>query len=260
MTRQREKERRVAETFSARGLSVGDILYFDEVDSTMDTAFEIGGAGVRDRTLVIADSQTGGRGRFGRKWYSTTDDLAFSIVLVDFDIEVPYGMVAALAVFRAFRRYTGGVRLKWINDLLWEGRKKIAGILAEERVGKTVIGIGVNLNSETPPPEVREIATSLLRETGAKVPKDGFLLAVMEELNPCLDACREGRLGELIEEWESVSAMKGRRVVVSSGGAEYRGTVTGIDRETGALLLSSGGREMELYDGSLVYEEREKGS
>ena len=255
MTRQREKERRLADSFSARGLSVGDILYFDAVISTMDTAFEIGGPGARDRTLVVADAQSGGRGRFGRKWYTTTDDLVFSLVLVDFDIEVPYGMIGALAVFKAFGWYTGGVKLKWINDLLWEGRKKIAGVLAEERAGKTVIGIGVNLNAETLPREVRAKATSLLLETGLKVPKEEFLLAVMEELIPCLDACGEGRLGELIEEWETVSAIKGRRVVVSGGGAERRGTVIGLDRETGALVLSSEGKEMEVYEGSLAYDD-----
>jgi BirA family biotin operon repressor/biotin-[acetyl-CoA-carboxylase] ligase len=260
MTRLREKERRVADSFSERGLAVGDVLYFDTVVSTMDTAFEIGGPGVMDRTLVIADTQTGGRGRFGRRWYSTADDLVFSLVLVDFDIETPYGMIAALAVFKAFKRYTGGVRLKWINDLLWEGGKKIAGVLAEERSGKTVIGIGVNLNTENLPSEVREGATSLLLETGAKVPKEEFLLAVMEELIPCLDACGEGRLGELIEEWESVSVIKGRRVAISGGGVERRGTVIGLNRDNGALVLSSGGREVEVYEGSLAYEDGEKGS
>jgi BirA family biotin operon repressor/biotin-[acetyl-CoA-carboxylase] ligase len=260
MKRQREKEGRVADAFLARGLAVGDILYFDAVDSTMDAAFEIGGPAVRDRTLVIAESQTSGRGRFGRKWYSTADDLVFSLVLVNFDVETPYGMVSALAVFKAFRRYTGGVRLKWINDLLWEGEKKIAGVLVEERAGKTVIGIGVNLNTDTLPPEVRDGATSLLLETGAKVPKEEFLLAVMEELLPRLDACGEGRLGEILEEWESVSPIKGRRVVVTSGGAELRGTVIGLNRETGALVLSSSGKEVEMYEGSLAYEEEEKDS
>jgi BirA family biotin operon repressor/biotin-[acetyl-CoA-carboxylase] ligase len=260
MKRQREKERRLADAFSSRGLGVGDVLFFDSVGSTMDTAFEIGGPGVRDRTLVVADSQTSGRGRFGRKWYSTADDLVFSLILVDFDIEAPYGMVAALAVLKAFRRYTAGVRLKWINDLLWEGRKKIAGVLVEERAGKTVIGIGVNLNTETLPPEVRDGATSLLLETGAKVAKEEFLLAVMEELLPCLDACREGRLGDLLEEWEAVSAIKGKRVVISSGGGEEcRGTVIGLNRETGALVLSSRGTEVEMYEGHLTYEEEEKG-
>jgi BirA family biotin operon repressor/biotin-[acetyl-CoA-carboxylase] ligase len=169
-------------------------------------------------------------------------------------------MIAALAVFKAFKRYTGGVRLKWINDLLWEGGKKIAGVLAEERSGKTVIGIGVNLNTENLPSEVREGATSLLLETGAKVPKEEFLLAVMEELIPCLDACGEGRLGELIEEWESVSVIKGRRVAISGGGVERRGTVIGLNRDNGALVLSSGGREVEVYEGSLAYEDGEKGS
>ncbi len=126
MTRQREEERRLADSLTARGLSVGDVLYFDSVVSTMDTAFEIGGPCARDRTLVVADDQSGGRGRFGRRWYTTPDDLVFSLVLVDFDIETPYGMIAALAVFKAFGRYTGGVRLKWINDLLW-GNSKCQG-------------------------------------------------------------------------------------------------------------------------------------
>jgi BirA family biotin operon repressor/biotin-[acetyl-CoA-carboxylase] ligase len=258
MKRQREKERQVADAFSARGLVIGGVLYFDSVDSTMDTAFDIGSPAARDRTLVIADSQTSGRGRLGRKWYSTADDLIFSLILVDFDIEIPYSMVAALAVLKAFRRYTGGVRLKWINDLLWEGRKKIAGILVEERAGKTVIGIGVNLNTASLPAEVRERATSLFLETGVKVPKGEFLLAVMEELLPCLDACGEGRLGDLLAEWETLSAMKRRRVVVTSGGTECRGTVIGLNRKTGALVMSAHGKEVEMYEGSLAYVEEAK--
>jgi BirA family transcriptional regulator, biotin operon repressor / biotin---[acetyl-CoA-carboxylase] ligase len=208
---------------------------------------------VRNRTLVVADTQSSGRGRFGRKWHSTKDDLVFSVILVEFDSEVPYGMLAALAVFKAFGKYTDRVRLKWINDILWEGGRKIAGVLVEERAGKTVIGIGINLNTETFPPEVGGRATSLYLETGGKTPGEEFLFAVLEELFVCLDACAEGMLADLLGEWEAASAMVGRRVAVSNGLTERTGTVIGLDRETGALILDSPDGEVELYEGSLVY-------
>jgi BirA family biotin operon repressor/biotin-[acetyl-CoA-carboxylase] ligase len=251
--RLRERERRIADALASRGLGAGDVLCFDSVGSTMDEAFSIGGPGVRNRTLVLADTQSSGRGRFGRQWHSTKDDLVFSLILVEFDSEAPYGMLGALAVYRAFGKHTDRVRLKWVNDLLWEDGRKIAGVLVEERAGRTVVGVGINLNAEAFPPELGGRATSLYLETGVRTPREEFLLAVLEELFPRLDACAAGMLPALLEEWEEASAMAGRRVSVSSGGIERTGTVIGLNRETGALVLGSPEGEVELYDGSLVY-------
>ena len=253
MKRLRQKEKELAGALKARGLAAGDILWYESVDSTMDAAFGIEGGAVRDRTLVVSETQTSGRGRFGRKWYSTADDLLFSLVLTDYDFEIPYAMVAALAVFKAFARYVQGVRLKWVNDILWRDGRKMAGILVEERRGRTVVGIGVNLNSARFPAEVRERATSLFIETGKIVPKGEFLLAIMGELIPFLNECGAGGIGGILSEWEELSEMRGKKVAVRSGDREYSGTVVGLNGESGALILHAPDGEIELYDGSLRY-------
>lgn len=115
------------------------ITHFDRLESTSQTA--------RDfpvNSVIIADSQSGGRGRYGRKWESPKGNLYLSAVLPDYGYQTPLlAFVVGVALADALSDF--GVRLKWPNDVLLDG-KKLAGILLERTDdGRIIAGIGVNV-------------------------------------------------------------------------------------------------------------------
>jgi BirA family biotin operon repressor/biotin-[acetyl-CoA-carboxylase] ligase len=252
MRRLSEKERILSDQLASHGLSAGPVLWYDSVHSTMDVAFRAGGRHPSNRTLVISDAQTRGRGTHGRKWRSAAGDLQLSLLLTEFDFRVPYSMVASLGVYRTFRSYTDRVRLKWVNDLLWENGKKIAGVLTEERGGLTVIGMGVNLNSTKMSEDLAGSATSFTMETGQEIDITAFLTRLLTVQLGLLDELAERGPAGPLAEWEVSSGIRGRTVRVSASGTLYEGVVAGINRESGALILRCPREVVEIYGGCIL--------
>ncbi len=253
MKRYFEREEGIKTLLASLLSDVGEIYYFENISSTMDIAFSLEETEVKNNTIVISDVQTHGRGRFGRPWISDSSDLQFSLLLNAYDFKLPYSMLAAYAVFLSLKKYTERVRIKWINDVLWDNNRKIAGVLTEERGNRTVIGIGVNLNSREKPEEIRDIATSFYMETGKMIPKERFLCTILSELFPMLSRVHNGNIEEVLCAWERDSDICDRYVKVENESGIHRGTVEGIDKVTGALLLRIGNRMVEIYDGSVDY-------
>jgi BirA family biotin operon repressor/biotin-[acetyl-CoA-carboxylase] ligase len=236
------------------------VLYFDELPSTMDEAFTIEPAGGESTgspiaALVAADGQTAGRGRFGRTWHSPPGSVSLSYLLAGGAPSVPYGMIAAYVLYRFLAEISDRVSLKWVNDVLWNGRK-IAGILTEERAGKTVIGIGLNLNCSALPDDLAGRATSLALETGGEWDPLAVVCSLTGQLFGMLQRLAREGLPPLLEEWERAAAMTGRTVSIRfESGEKLEGRVAGIDYETGALIVGlPDGRERIVYDGSLHFE------
>lgn len=246
-----EKENRLTELVPGLKSDTCRIYWFDTVSSTMDAAFNLEERAVKDRTLVISDVQTMGRGRYSRRWYSTCDDIIFSIILTDYDFRIPYSMLSAYAVYITLIKHKAPVMLKWINDVLWENGKKISGVITEERKTRTVIGIGVNLNSEEIPPPVRNGATSWYIETGERIIKEDFLSSLIIELFSILDRVKKGDIEQVLYEWETEAGLQGNRVRVINDSGEFKGIAEGINKKTGALILNRDGGQLEIYEGSL---------
>jgi BirA family biotin operon repressor/biotin-[acetyl-CoA-carboxylase] ligase len=255
--RLKEKEELFRNRFAGSGIVFGELVFYDAVESTMDSAFALLSKfpkSIANRSLVIAETQSCGRGRFERKWVSSRDDLQFSLILTEHDFRIPYSMLASYAVYVTFRSYTPNIALKWVNDVLWENGKKVAGVLTEETESAAVIGIGVNLNSRDFSADLSEKATSYFIETGEKIDRDRFFETLVRELFFLVEDAHNGGLGRILHRWESASSMKGRAVVVETGERVYRGTVCGIHRTTGALIVECGKKRVELYEGSLRFE------
>jgi BirA family biotin operon repressor/biotin-[acetyl-CoA-carboxylase] ligase len=253
MQRLREMEKRLETALSLLHHELGPVYCFDSVKSTMDTAFGMEAAEIGDKTIIFSDRQTRGRGRHGRKWYSAKGSLIFSIILTAYDIRIPYSMVASYALYRAFTRFTQDVRLKWINDILWENGKKIAGVLTEERKKRTVIGMGINLNNVYIPSRVSRIATSYYIETGNQILKEEFLVTIMDELLTLLGNVENNGTEEILAAWENDAGIRNRSVKVVNGEREIFGTALGIDKKTGALRVKAGKEEIDFYEGTLFY-------
>ena len=252
MIRVREKENRIIKLFPGLDPGATGIFWFETVGSTMDAAFSLPEESIRNRTLVVADEQTMGRGRYDRKWVSSGGDLTFSVILTEYDFRVPYSMIAAHAVYRVLKKHDAPVGLKWINDVMWENGKKICGVLTEEKMCRTVIGVGVNLNSTEMPSSLETSATSYYIETGKFLVKEEFLSLLVEELFGLLVRVDRGEVKDLLTEWESDACIEGRRVTVENDSGYIRGTAVCINKKTGALILKSDLGLKEIYEGNVV--------
>lgn len=226
------------------------ILSLQEAVSTNSVAFRMAEEGADEGSVVIAEFQTGGKGRLGRKWASPPGvNLYCSIIL-----RPPIQPVAApqltflsvVAVARAIEKLTAlQARIKWPNDILIDG-KKVAGLLNEmsaetDKVNFVILGIGVNLNM-TPaqfPEELRHPATSLFIESGEMVDRTAFTVVMLQELDSLYTTFLSQGYAPARREWLERSRLEGVLVTVTDNNSVRRGRVTGID-EYGALLLDSG--------------------
>lgn len=145
-------------------------IYFDSIDSTNSYAKEIGKDVQNELTVIVADSQTGGRGRFGRTFESPGDDSIYMSILLKTSIRPQNAsmltILAALAVRAAIEEISGiKAMIKWPNDIVVDGRK-LCGILTEmscegDRVKYIVVGIGVNVNNKNMSGDLEKLAVSM---------------------------------------------------------------------------------------------------
>jgi len=226
------------------------VVFLQETASTNAAAFSMAAEGAAEGTVIIADHQTGGKGRLGRTWASPAGvNLYCSIIL-----RPPIQPVAApqltflsvIAVARAVEQLTPlQTRIKWPNDLLINGRK-VAGLLNEmsaetDKVNFVILGIGVNLNMAAAqfPQELRHPATSLLLESGEKVDRTEFTRVMLQEFDSLYTVFLEEGYAPARREWLERSRLAGAMVTVTDNGTVRTGRVSGID-DYGALLLDTG--------------------
>ena len=226
------------------GCVVGsDVHLLETLESTMDEAQRLAERGAPEGTVVIAEEQTAGRGRFDRTWMSTPgEDLLFSVVFRPDVVQAPYiNMAAALSVRSTVGHATGlDASIKWPNDVKLVGRK-VSGILVESMVTDasieyTVLGVGLNVNSNPASvPEIATTATSMYRESGRTFDRADILIEVLRELDSRYALIRAGR--SMREEWASRLETLGRNVAVRWQDTSEEGMATGVD-EMGNLILT----------------------
>jgi len=231
-----------------------DVEYHDRIASTNGRARELAAEGVGD-VVVVADEQTGGRGRLGREWTAPSGGVWASLVRRPDrpPAEIPlYTLAAAVAVARAAREAGVDATIKWPNDVLVAGadgaERKLAGILTEmegeaDRVSWVVVGIGVNANVDRDalPPG----ATSL-RATAGDVDRRRFLQRVVSGFHGLTGDGAD--LRGVLDAWREHAGTLGRRVRVETP----RGTVSGraVDiRFPGSLIVETDDGERVVHAG-----------
>jgi len=236
-----------------------NVICFEELDSTNDTAADSARQTNSDGLVVLAESQRKGRGRQGRHWLSPAGaNVLMSVLLIDKTARLPAegitvaaGMAAAEAIEQALGATEKLCRLKWPNDVLLD-TKKVAGILVERRsapAGCVVIGIGVNVNAHPPDEQVDRPATSLASRGAGQMDRIPVVRALCRRLDDWVE-----RLGDdphaaaerLRAEWAARCAMVGHRHTVISGGTSYTGHVLEIDPMTGLLLRTDAGTQVHI--------------
>ncbi len=232
---------------SIRGSWAGrEILYLDEVDSTNTAAKKAAENGAVHGTLVVSERQTGGKGRRGRAWDSPRGTGIFMTLILRPNMAPVHAsmltLVAALAVAGGIKECTGASSLiKWPNDIVMGG-KKVCGILTEmsadpDCINYVAVGIGINVNREEFPEEIREVAASIFTETGKKTKRSLLISAVMAAFERYYEIfMKTTDMSGLLEEYNGKLANCGRTVRVLDPAGEYSGTAIGIDRE-GELLV-----------------------
>jgi BirA family biotin operon repressor/biotin-[acetyl-CoA-carboxylase] ligase len=240
------------------------LFHFYSVDSTNAFASRLLGHGrkVPEGAAILAESQTAGRGRLGRSWYSERESgLYFSIVLfpkVPPSLAPLFTLGAAAAMHNAVERYTGlDIDIKWPNDLL-TGGKKFSGILAEiqaevDLLQHMIIGIGVNVNHETLPSDISGRATSLRIASGRMQSRIDILLEFFEEFeNIYLEFERKGPR-TIIDQWTRHSSFaSGRRIEIHDGVRKIAGVTRGLNALGALRIEQKGGHLEEVYSGDVV--------
>lgn len=228
----------------------------ERVDSTNNVAKKLAADGAPEGTVVIAEEQTGGRGRISRSFLSPyAKGLWFSLILRPPipPMEVSkMTLLAAVATARAIRRHgLTECGIKWPNDILVKGRK-LVGILTElngsaEKVNYLVMGIGVNtgITEDDLPEDLKSIITSFARE-GVAVSRIALLQTLFAEIEHLYAAvCREG-FAPVLAEWRSLSCMLGSKVTVTSIDRTLSGTAADIDENGNLLIDTASGREVVM--------------
>jgi BirA family transcriptional regulator, biotin operon repressor / biotin---[acetyl-CoA-carboxylase] ligase len=237
------------------------ILVFDAINSTNDLARKHLEEGAQEGLVLMAESQTHGRGRMGRSWESSPGTGVYMSVLLKPEIQpqrLPLlTLLAGVAAVQAVNAFANRkAQLKWPNDILLNG-KKISGILSEYHPtpgggNAVIIGIGVNANHSPSdfPEELRSIATSLRIETGRPVDRTALACALIRHLDREYNAFLQGE-SDVIEKWMHYSDMSGKKVSVTRGTAVIHGTALGLDSLGRLLIRTTDGKEMAFDSGEV---------
>jgi BirA family biotin operon repressor/biotin-[acetyl-CoA-carboxylase] ligase len=251
---------------SRRGRLGAAVYYFTETGSTNDVAAALADGGAPQGTIVVASSQSAGRGRLGRKWHSPPDAGLYASLVVRSASAAPYLTLAGgVAVAQGITSATGlPVQIKWPNDIIVTDRarpsrpRKLAGILAEASSGAegviyVILGFGINLRTTAYPPELRERATSIEAELGRAVDGSAVLVETLAALNVHLSSLNDGAAAPVLDHWRALSPLsRGGGVELSTPSGRLEGTAAGID-DTGALLVRVGGRVERVIAGEVVW-------
>jgi len=235
------------------------VLFRRECASTNSLALELAATADSLPLLVVTDCQTAGRGRGRNTWWAREGALTFSLLLEPKTLGIAaeswplVSLGTAIAVADTLAKFAAAsdVGLKWPNDVHLAG-KKICGILVEPAHGATgrlVIGVGVNvLNSlQSAPDDVRELATSILDETGNEFSPGEFLTALLSELTIQLKMIGDGEL-DLKSRWATQCVLTGRQISLESGDHLIEGRCAGVE-ENGAILIETNGETKPWFGG-----------
>ena len=247
---------RLPESGLWRSPAAGNVLVAGECSSSLDLAWALWDAGgLPEWGAVLAVTQTAGRGQLRRSWHSPAGNLhaawAWPTPPKGFADLLP--LAAGLLVAEALEALGVSLRLKWPNDLLL-GDRKVGGILMEERRGRVLVGLGLNLAAAPPASALRDEwaqPAATLPRLGAGLGPLGCMLALEDFARDwyVLKVSR-GNPDLFPSQFAGRLAWVGRDVLVHGSGPPFSATLLGL-RPDGGLVVSREGRETALHTGSI---------
>ena len=235
------------------------IHYYESVDSTMDIAMELALKGCPEGTIVCAETQHKGRGRFGRIWQSAKyKGIYFSLVLKPklLPLECPkLTLLAAVSSCEAIRKLSGlDCLIKWPNDLI-VSNKKVGGILTEmnaeaDQIKFVIVGIGINVN--TPSNMLPPKAGSLKELAGKRFSRLDLLRTILQNIDRQYLIFQKGDSQSIIDKWRKYSSTIGHRVKVISQNETIEGQAMDIDSDGGLIVRDDMGMVRKIMAADIV--------
>lgn len=236
---------------------------YETIDSTQIAAREWFSKGEGEGALILAEQQTSGRGRMGRKWHSPAGKgLWMSLILtprISLQFAPQLTLLTAVALCRTINRmYRVPIGIKWPNDLLIKG-KKVSGILLEshaedDRLQYVVAGVGIsaNLGEADFSEDLKGIATSLLLETGKPVNREELLAEFMYEFEQLYHLYHQRGFAPIRTLWEALSISIGRLIRIQTHNGWISGKAEAVDEMGALIILQEDGTQTKLYAGDIT--------
>lgn len=237
------------------------IYYYEETDSTNIRAKRLGDDGEPGGTLVVTNQQSAGRGRRGRSWDSPVGSSIYMSLLLRPSIHPTKApmltLVMAIAVAKGLKESTGlDVQIKWPNDIVLNG-KKLVGILTEmsteiDYINHVVIGVGINVNMESMPQDLKEKATSLRIESGHTEKRSRIIAAIMKQFEYYYGIFLKTQdLSEMQEEYNELLVNQNKEVRILETKEEYNAHALGINKKGELLVKRQDGTTEAIFAGEV---------
>ncbi|MDQ6990059.1 MAG: biotin--[acetyl-CoA-carboxylase] ligase [Mariprofundaceae bacterium] len=236
-----------------------NIQYFASVDSTNLEAMRQAESGAKEGLVIIAQEQTAGKGRLGRKWHTVEHALAMTVLLRPHiaAADVPkLSLLTAVALHQALSTFTPDIRIKWPNDLLIHGAK-VSGILTEMRcrqgqVKAVILGMGINISAPQHgwPQDINQPATDLQSASQNKVEQADVVQAILSSLEQWYTRFLHEGFAPVRQAWWAAHVASQQQVSVSDGQHYIQGTAIGL-ADDGALRLLVNGQERLIIAGDV---------
>lgn len=241
------------------------VYYFDSIDSTQNQAMKMA-LDADDGTVIIAEKQTSGKGRQGRKWVSPKGGIWLSIILhPKFDISVItlFPLASALALSNAIEK-TLDIKseLKWPNDITIKG-KKVAGMLVDaslesNKIEKLILGVGINFDVEVK--QIEKIlkdtpnfyGVASLREQNKTIKPISLVQSFLMELEQVYNLLNAGDSKKIVRDWTKKSSTIGQNVELNTNNGKIKGHAIKID-DDGALVISENKKYIRVTSGDITH-------
>lgn len=238
-----------------------ELIFMDEVDSTNEECKRRSRKGAGAGLVVVADTQSAGKGRRGRGWTSdrgTTISMSY-LLKPDFspDIAPMLTLIMAMAAAEGIGNVAGTeVGIKWPNDIVINGKKAV-GILTEmtaepDYIQEVIIGTGINVSVETFPDAIKDTATSIYLETGKKFSRALIVGEITTSFELYYERfIKEGNLSRLTDAYNSMCVNTGKRVRVLDPKGEYEAEAVGINEKGELIVETDSGELNNIYSGEV---------
>lgn len=236
-----------------------ELKYYEQVGSTNDAAMELAMQGAKHGTIVLAEEQTKGKGRQARAWYAPKGEGIYMSIILRPELapqDAPkISLIAGIAVAQTIKAQAGiQVGVKWPNDVL-SGARKLCGILTEmtadpDRIHHVVCGIGINVNQQSFPNELQQVATSMRIQGGGEYARAQVAAQVIGEFFRIYDEYTQtGDTAPIITEYTRMSVLQNQFVEVRAGNVAERGRCIGFDKDGAIVLELPNGRRRRFVGG-----------
>ena len=236
---------------------------YDQVNSTNDLALQYGIDGAQEGTLILAESQTQGRGRHGRRWLAPPGSSILASVILRHRLRADQvglpNLIGAVAIATAIHELTNlSAQIKWPNDVLIQG-KKVSGVLTELEYDRGrqpffVMGFGVNVNTkqEDLPEELRYSATSLQIECNREISRVALLQAILNRLEEDYLRLEHGETDSIIATANRLLFPSSDWIQINTADGTFCGRTEAIDQDGGLLLRDMNGKQQKFLVGEVV--------